>query len=255
MAAAFPSPKTTLVILLGASSWPFSPEFQASKAFHNSALEVRDYFLNPSQFSLPHQNLLNLFNSDQSADDIDGEIGLFIARRMTEMKQAGEAARDLIVYFIGHGGFVGNDSDYYLAIRRTRSDNPSVSGIRMVSLAYTLKEKARSLRRIIILDCCFAGAAFLAFQSGPAQTAIIQTVDAFKAPGKGTGVPERGTSLLCSSGHKTPSLISQDGTHTLFSKALVQALSAGNPQQQRNLSLHDIADLTVDALHALQEKS
>src|SRR5438270_6406049 len=148
MTVVAPFPKTTLVILLGASAWPFSPEFQASKAFLNSVMELREYFLNPSQFGLPRENLLNLFNSNQSADDIDGEIGLFIERRMAEMKQAGEVARDLVVYFIGHGGFVVNNSDFYLAIRRTRTDNPSASSMRMTSLAYTLKEKARYLRRI-----------------------------------------------------------------------------------------------------------
>src|SRR5437588_12483040 len=102
MTVGLPSPKTTLVILLGASRWPFSPEFQPSKAFFNSALEVRDYFLNPSQFGLPYENLLNLFDSDQNADDIDGEIGHFLGRRMLEIKQTGGAARDLVVYFIGH---------------------------------------------------------------------------------------------------------------------------------------------------------
>ena len=73
MTAVAPSPRTTLVILLGASKWPFSPEFQASEAFLNSARGLREYFLNPSQFGLPRENLLNLFNSNQSADDIDGD--------------------------------------------------------------------------------------------------------------------------------------------------------------------------------------
>jgi ABC-type branched-subunit amino acid transport system substrate-binding protein len=255
MTAVVPSPKTTLVILLGASRWPFSPEFQASKAFLNSAMELRAYFLNSSQFGLPQENLKNLFNYDKSSDDLDGEIGHFIEKRMAEMKQAGEPARDLLVYFVGHGGFVGNDSDFYLAIRRTRTDNPSASGLRMISLAYTLKEKARYLRRIVILDCCFAGAAFRAFQSGPAQTAILQTVDAFKVPGKGRGDPERGTSLLCSSRHTAPSLISQDGTHTMFSKALLDALSRGDPRRQDSLSLHAIADLTEDVLNMMPEKN
>ncbi len=256
MAAVLPSLKTTLVILLGASRWPLSPEFQASQAFLNSATELRAYFLNPSQFGLSQENLLDLFNSNQSADDIDGEIGLFLEKRMAEMKQAGQTARDLLVYFVGHGGFVGNDSDFYLAIRRTRSDNPSASGIRMMSLAYTLKEKARYLRRIVILDCCFAGAAFSAFQSsGPAQVAIVKTVDAFGVQGKGAGLPERGTSLLCSSRHTAPSLISQDGTHTIFSQALLHALSTGNPRRQDSLSLREIADLTEDVLSTMPEKS
>jgi hypothetical protein len=42
-----PSPQTTLLVLLGASAWPFSPEFQRSQAFANAARRLNAYFLNP----------------------------------------------------------------------------------------------------------------------------------------------------------------------------------------------------------------
>src|SRR5260221_370135 len=38
-----PSPETTLVVLLGASEWPHSSEFQSSEAFVNSAKEYKKY--------------------------------------------------------------------------------------------------------------------------------------------------------------------------------------------------------------------
>ncbi len=169
-----PSPQTTLLILLGASEWPFSPEFQSSGAFANAARRVKAYFLNLRPFE-------------------------FLQQRMAVMKAMGNPARDLLLYFIGHGGFVGRDADFYLAIRRTRMESPRASGIDMMSLADTLTERARHLRRIIILDCCFAAAAFSAFQAGPDQVALEKTVDAFKVNQKAVGFPTKGTTLLCSS--------------------------------------------------------
>src|SRR6266567_6532231 len=106
-----PSSQTTLVILLGASEWPFAPEFQGSEAFAKAAQRLKAYFLNPRPFGLPAENLLDLFNSDQSADELDVEIGQFLERRIAATKATGNAARDLLLYFVGHGGFVGRDSD------------------------------------------------------------------------------------------------------------------------------------------------
>jgi len=184
-----PSPQTTLLILLGASAWPFMPEFQRSEAFANAARRLKAYFLNSQTFGLPAENLLDLFDVDKSADELDMEIGQFLERRLAAMKAAGNAARDLLLYFIGHGGFVGRDSDFYLAIRRTRMDSPRASGMQMMSLADTLTERARHLRRIIILDCCFAAAAFSAFQAGPDQVALQKTSDAFEVRRKAVGFP------------------------------------------------------------------
>src|SRR5437762_11726976 len=105
-----PSPQTTLLILLGASAWPFSPEFQSSEAFANAARRLTAYFLNPQPFGLPPENLLDLFDSEKSADELDVAIGQFLEQRLTAMKAAGNAGRDLLLYFIGHGDFVGRDS-------------------------------------------------------------------------------------------------------------------------------------------------
>ncbi len=219
--AKVPSPQTTLVILLGASAWPLSPEFQSSEAFANAARRLKAYFLNPRPFGLPSENLLDLFDSDKSADELDVQISQYLEQRLVTMRKAGNEARDLIVYFIGHGGFVGRDADLYLAIRHTRMDNPRVSGMHMLSLADTLTEKARYLRRIVILDCCFAAAAFSAFQSGPDEVALQKTVTAFLVNSKSVGFPTRGTSLLCSSSHKSPSLLLPDNSSTMFTKAFL----------------------------------
>jgi uncharacterized caspase-like protein len=252
MVAEVPSPQTTLVILLGASEWPLFPGFQDSEAFSNTARELKAYFLDPKRFGLSPENVLDVFNSNKSPDELDAQIGRFLERRLAAMKATGHTARDLLVYFVGHGGFVGRDSDFYLAIRRTRMENPRASGIPMLSLADTLTEKARHLRRIIILDCCFAAAAFSAFQADPAQVAIEKTKDAFEVRHRGAGFPAKGTTLLCSSSQKSPSLLLPDGSSTMFTKAFLDALLEGLPPQRERLSLREVKDLAADLLSEIR---
>ncbi len=247
-----PSPQTTLLILLGASAWPFMPEFQRSEAFANAARRLKAYFLNPRPFGLPVENLLDLFDSEKSADELDVAIGQFLGQRSAAMKVTGNAARDLLLYFIGHGGFVGRDSDFYLAIRRTRMDNPRASGLQVLSLADTLTNGARYLRRIIVLDCCFAAAAFSAFQAGPDQVALEKTRDAFQVGHKAVGFPTKGTTLLCSSNHKSPSLLLPDGSSTMFTKAFVDALVQGTLSQRDRLTLRDVKDAATDLLSEIR---
>src|SRR5438270_8998628 len=98
-----PSPQTTLLIVLGASAWPFSPEFQSSQAFANAARRLKAYFLNPRPFGLPTENVLDLFDSDQSVDELDVEIAQFLQRRLTALRATDNPARDLLLYFVGHG--------------------------------------------------------------------------------------------------------------------------------------------------------
>lgn len=251
-----PSPQTTLVILLGASTWPFS-SLQNSQAFARSANRVRDYFSN--QFELPSANWLDLFDTNQkSPNEVDQSIGDFLDKHIPEMKQTGTPARDLLFYYIGHGVFASDSEQaYHLAIRSTRDENIGASAFGMASLAHTLKTKARYLRRIVILDCCFAAEAFKYMQSAPDQVAIQQTKYAFEEKSKGSGFPKKGTALFCSSGHKTPSLILEDESGTMFSEAFVRALSLGKTYQtdKTHLSLYDLKQSTIDILGTLAEKN
>lgn len=250
-----PTPQTTVAVLLGASEWPYFPDFQGSQAFANSARAFREYLCASDQFGLPQENLLDLFDTPKSADELDEEIGRFLTSRAAELRAIGTAARDVLLYFVGHGGFVGHNSDFYLAIRRTRMDSPRASGIQMMALADTITEKARHLRRMIILDCCFAAAAFRAFQAEPAQIAIVKTIDAFEVKEKREGFPSKGTTILCSSDQKTPSLLLPDDSATMFSKALLDALSRGKKSRHDHLSLRDVKDLASDILHDMPTRN
>lgn len=253
MEAKSPSPQTTLLILLGASAWPYSPEFHGSDAFARAADGVRDYFLHPQLFGLPRENFLDLFDSEKVADEIDAEVGAFVEQRLSAMKAAGNAGRDILLYFIGHGGFAGSNYEYYLAIRRTRTGNPLASGLQVASLAYTLKEQARHVRLMLILDCCFAQRAFALFQGGPDQVALRQTIDAFQMGGKSRGIPAKGMALLSSSNQRTPSLLLADFSSTMFTKAFLDALTHGAAMQRERLSLRDVKEATWEILSVMPD--
>src|SRR5262249_51630724 len=132
------SPTSTLVIILGASAWPSSPDLASSPAFQRSAQDLREYFLSQDGFRLPGQNLLYLFDTDRPPSDVDADIGDFLKKRAIESVQSGDIPKDLLLYYVGHGGFTRSGRNYYLAIRATRKDSEGVSSLRMADLAATL---------------------------------------------------------------------------------------------------------------------
>jgi uncharacterized caspase-like protein len=248
-----PTAPTTLVILLGASAWPNSPGFQASKAFVHASQGFKDYLLDPHGFDLPMSNLLDLFDAQTSTSDQLETLGSFLKERTQTQKAAHQAVRDVLVYFVGHGGFAGPSADFYLLPRRANASSLKASGMAIDALAEVLREKARQTRRYLFLDCCFAAAAFHSFQGGPDQTAIAKTLDAFHVQHQSSGFPGKGTVLLCSSDQKSPSLLLPDESCTMFSHALLDVLKNGDPHRPLQLSLRDLKELAEDRLAALPE--
>src|SRR5947209_6020323 len=253
--ALFPTPPTTLVIVLGASAWPNSPGFQASRAFMYAAQGFRNYVLDPQGFGLPEANLLDQFDALASVSDQLELLGSFLEQRTQALKAANQAARDVLVYFVGHGGFAGPSADFYLVLSRSSASSLRASGMAIDALAEVLREKARQMRRYLFLDCCFAAAAFRAFQGGPDQTAITKTLSAFHVQSRSLGFPRKGTVLLCSSDQKSPSLLLPDESCTMFSHALLDILRNGDLHRPSQLSLRDLKELAEDRLAGLPEKN
>jgi len=132
----------------------------------------------------------------------------------------------LIVYYVGHGLFWGPDHAYCLAVRATDERNEGLTSIRMSDLASIIKADAtRWLRRFLIFDCCFSGAALKEFQSGPLQAARVKVLDE---------LPQKGTALLCSASAQDPSLAPMGLQRTMFSDALLKALHQGHPSLALN---------------------
>jgi alkaline phosphatase D len=234
MTSSKPEPERCLALIFGASSWPNYKDFSASPTFKRSAESFRDYLLRDDKFGLPDQNLLYLFDSPEPSVKIIANINEFLYSRSVEMRINGTPASDIIVYYVGHGGFANQTSDYFLAIKSTQRPDLHLSSIPIISLARVLNEQARHLRRYVFLDSCFSAAAYKSFQSGPLDVAVAKTEDSF---------PPSGTALLCSSGSRDPSKAPQDHRYTMFTGALIDVLSDGDELAPPVFSLQDLGHI------------
>jgi len=220
-------------IILGASHWPKYPAFADSPpaVFANSAAALREYLTDPNGFGLAPGRLLDLFESPASASEIHQTIADFLKRLASAPE--GPGLSDLIVYYVGHGGFIGPDRRYFFAVRSTAEGIEGPTGLRAADLASTLRTAARFSRKYLILDCCFAAAAFAEFQSagGLAQLAGEQVSE---------DLPAKGTALLCAATKSSPAIAPASGTYTMFSGALRQVLRNGSKTGSLHMSLQEI---------------
>src|SRR5579864_3725713 len=95
-----PSPQNTLVILLGADSWPHHKAFQDSPAFSKAAHQWKNYFL--GTFKLPLTHLLDLFNTNLHASNHYLSIKDFLRKYLNPPAEKLPVIHDILLLFIGH---------------------------------------------------------------------------------------------------------------------------------------------------------
>lgn len=217
------NPETTLVILLGASSWPRT-HLDGGPSFSNSANDLRDYFLDPKGFALPPANLKNLFDEPNSPTEVLEEVSDFLEQ--TVMKGR---FHDLILYYVGHGFFPPNKNDLFLALKNSHTERFHTS-LKVEDLAEVVRNHTRHMRRYVLLDCCYAGNASTIFQSSANQRAGRRTQDAFR----------QGTVVFCSSNKNEVSKAPKFTRHTMFSGSLLQVLQQGSPDFPAKLTMADV---------------
>lgn len=233
-------PASMLAILLGASTFPKSPQLHQGRFFYNSAADVMEYLTDPGGMALMPQNLLWLFDDSRSSSDQLVEIAEFLTRRDSELKPTGSRPLDLLIYYVGHGLFTrGAEQAYCLALRTTNEINEGATSMRASELAGVIKDRAAFMRRYLILDCCFAASIYKEFQSGPLSAAHVQIKRDF---------PERGTAVMCSSNAYEPARAPLNQVHTMFSAALIRVLRQGYQTGGPRLSFSEIGDLVTDTL-------
>ncbi|MGA2127068.1 MAG: hypothetical protein ABSG76_13045 [Xanthobacteraceae bacterium] len=225
-----PSPERTVVILTGASEWP-DTGLTASEAFLRSCEDFKAYFL--TGFGLPQRNLLDLFDANDTSEQMLTRVMGFIERAKKQR------VSDLVFYYVGHGVITDTTREFYLPIRATNPHIEVASSLGMTALAAMLGEKGRFLRQFVVLDCCFSAAAWRSFQSSPAGVAAEKVMD---------NLPPKGVTLLCSSGPRDPSRIPPGGTRTMFTEAMLEALSTGSPAGPDRLSFADVKHLAENLI-------
>jgi hypothetical protein len=226
------SPATTLVIVLGAGKFPKLPEHMSNAAFRKSSAEFCRYLVDRNGFGLAAPNLLDLFDNPAGPSEQDEQIGQFLSRRIDDLRRSGSPATDLIVYYVGHGGFFPPHDQYFLALAGTKEGSEGISGYPIRSLAATLKRASPWLRHYLILDCCFSAAAYQAFQaSGPMEVARKKTEEE---------LPPRGTALLCAASPRDPAKAPHGESYTMFSGVLMELLWQGVPDLPARVSLAEV---------------
>lgn len=235
-------PDHTLAILVGASSWPRLPGFESAVAFSHTAEKTREYILSPQGLGLTSSHLLDLFDSDVSSNSQYHQITTFLYQRLERLNS--KAGKKLTVFFwyIGHGALFGPDQDYCLLIRGTDPDYKRESSLQVSGIAELFRKLVPGSARIVVLDCCHAGQAAKIFQGeGGVETVLAdKTERAFEG---GSSV-----AILAASSAKSPAQLAAANTWTLFGRAVLDALTQGNPNYEPKMTLRDVRELALNAL-------
>ncbi|MBM3482885.1 MAG: hypothetical protein FJX66_06250 [Alphaproteobacteria bacterium] len=227
-----------IAIMLGASAWPNMPSLKASSAFVRSAEQMRDYLRSTDWLGLPEHQILDLFDDTRSNNDTDMEI-----RRFLDDKLGDEASpiTDVILYYTGHGDFTAGEQQFQLMLRSTREEQKDFTGYPMRQLAQTMSTLARDVRKYVILDCCYAAAAFQDWQmqsSNAVNTAIKKSAERQFAK-------QSGTALLCACNEDQWALYKDDDL-TMFSGALMRTLKRGSPEFDRFMTIEEVHELVAN---------
>jgi hypothetical protein len=121
----------------------------------------------------------------------------------------------------------------------------ATKGLKVTELAEVLKERARSFRRFVILDCCFAAEALKEFQGAAEDAVYAKATSAFAedTPRRPREVPRRGTALYCAAGKDNVARSPKELSHTMFSDALLSVLRDGDRLCSPYLTLAEVNEL------------
>lgn len=247
-------PERTLAIVLGASEWPFYPEFHGAPSFRRSAHDVADYMRDRDGLNLPPRNVKVLIDAFDDGPEILRQMWEFVRGRRVDLNKLGAPATDLLLYYVGHGGFADNDA-FFLSIRSTNEYDPLATSITAESLGRLIREAAAGLRTYLLLDCCFAASVSKVFMNGPLGVAEAQLRDLLPQQGDDAArrigdLPAFGTALLCASGPREPAKAPPGLPHTMFTGGLLEVLRGGDRNAPPWLSLEDTARLVRARLEA-----
>lgn len=238
-----------LLVLLGASEFPRRPDL-SSPAFASSHARIRAWLLDQAHGPVVEAaDCLSLFDSPRSWPDQETELADWLDERLATRPEP----TDLLIHYVGHGGFRDESRDYYLAIRATRPLNPFYSSIMVDSLWRALRTGARQLRRFLVIDACFSAAAARALMSPLEEVVKVRVKDLQEVEGAQAvqeAMPDRGTAVLCSSSAVEPSSLAGAEGLTQFTDGLLRALGAGSTAAGERLTLAELRGLIRAELRA-----
>lgn len=232
----------SVAIILGAAAWPGHDGLDPHECFSNSATWFRDYLLHRG---LPQANLLWLFDNPQQPGMLDCTIRMFLRKAATD------AIRNVLFYYVGHGNYRDpkRNRDYFIAPRCTSRDNLELTTLAVRHVARTLGQETPDKRHIVIIDACYAAGAvrdFILQDSGE----LLKDIDQQLREHLPHNDIEHGTSVFCAAGPKIRAWAPEEAQYTMFSGALRDALTMGDPKAGPFLSLERLAELVEASIRA-----
>ncbi len=216
-------------VLIGASDYPHKSDW-SNPVLGTSAQALREYVLSPTGLALAPEKLLDLFDDDAGPFDQLLHIADFLA--------AASTAHDLLLYYIGHGGFHGDD-DYHLGVRCTQRGREFFTTIESKKLARIIQNEFRRKRVYVFFDSCFAASAASDWQGDEIAVAIRKMTEQ---------LPTHGTAFLAAASKYDVTRAPRAARCTVFTGAILDALARGIDRAQPKLSVYELYEEVRDIL-------
>lgn len=230
---------TTLVVLLGASSFPRYPTLDAAPAFLHSKEDFKEYLLSSTGMALPKENILDLFDAKSQPADIEQSIHDFLSPRMGSQSPPS----DVIFYYCGHGAYL-KEGEYFLALACASKAQKEATAFKISYLVNVISSVTQDARNLVILDACYSGGALVEFGHMDAEEDASAAVKAqFASADDPMLALAPGVILFCAAGAKKWAKTPLEGRNTMFSGALLEVLKEGDAKSGPSISVKRIGEL------------
>ncbi len=205
-----PDPDRTRVVLIGTASYEHIPNLPAVA---NNLSQLAELFVNPRIGGIPDDHCITVLDPSEGQTVYD-----------VVYKAAGEATDTLVVYFAGHGMLSANGS-LHLGLWNSE---PGKRMDRSVAFEHVREAVLSSMasNKVVILDCCYSGAALEGLMSDPDELAEHSVIE--------------GTYVLTATS-ATQAARAPVGAHlTAFTGALVDTITDGIPEAPTPLPMNSL---------------
>ncbi|WP_171109607.1 MULTISPECIES: caspase family protein [Streptomyces] len=192
-----PNPDRTRVVLIGADEYQ---NFPALPAVHNNLVRLAELFTSPHVGGLPAGHCVMVRNPAARDDVLDAVY-----------QAASEATDTLVVYFAGHG-MRSPEGSLYLTLGHSEPGRKFYKSVAYNDLRTGVLESAAP-RKVVILDCCYSGAALEGYMGGPDEFADQTAIE--------------GTYVMTASAATQAAMAPVGARFTAFTGELVKAISEG----------------------------
>lgn len=195
-------PHESRVVLIGAARYAYLPDLPAVDGNLDG---LHDVLTDGARWGLPDRNLR-----------IIGDTGDPRVPAAALREAAAEVGPDglLLVYYAGHGLIDPDSGALLLALRETDPETPYETGLHYESVRRAVRRSA-ARRRVVILDCCYAGRASAEMGAGTVVVADRAEIDQ--------------TCLLVSAAANRPARAPAGAPYTAFTGELIALLRDGLP--------------------------